>query len=181
METQRIDPSPEPSQDQLFVATTDQVGLARIHGRGSFQVSPSLKQFAQRMLDDGKQQIVVDLKHCEGMDSTFMGTLAGISQRFQKSGRQPVVMTGVSAKLSQLMKTLGLDRVVSIQKASWEPSPDEAPEVKEEAPAPPTSTLRSAEHILEAHETLVEISPANLSKFKDCLAFLREEVGSQEA
>lgn len=179
MDLRQSAPTQAVDRDHVYVAMTDTTGVARIQGRGSFKVSPTLKQFAQRMLDEGRTQLVVDLKHCEGMDSTFMGTLAGLSQRFQKAGGQPVTMTGVSPKLAQLMKTLGLDRLVQLQASSYKAGPDESQQIAAEAPV--SSALESAEHILEAHETLVEISPDNLSKFEDCLAFLREDVRNQRS
>lgn len=179
MDLRQSAPAQDDDRDQVFVAVTDNTGVARIMGRGSFKVSPTLKQFAQRMLDEGRTRLVVDLKHCEGMDSTFMGTLAGLSQRFRKAGGEPVIMTGVSPRLAQLMKTLGLDRLVQIQASSYKTGPDESQAI--EMPAPETSSLESAEHILEAHETLVEIAPENLSKFEDCLAFLREDVRNQRS
>jgi anti-anti-sigma factor len=157
---------------------SDTLGLARVHGRGSYKVSPTLKKFATRMLDEGRLKLVVDVERCEGMDSTFMGTLAGISQRLTKAGGEPVYMTSVSPKLHQLMKTLGLDRLVRIQPESWKAG--EATETLSEPESPELGSLESAEHILEAHETLVEISPENLSKFEDCLLYLRQDVQNRK-
>lgn len=179
MDLRQSSPIQDDDRDHVYVAVTDNTGVARIMGRGSFKVSPTLKQFAQRILDEGRTRLVVDLKHCEGMDSTFMGTLAGLSQRFRKAGGEPVVMTGVSPKLAQLMKTLGLDQIVQLQKASYKAGPEESQAIEE--PAPESSSLESAEHILEAHETLVAIAPENLTKFEDCLAFLREDVRNQRS
>jgi anti-anti-sigma factor len=168
----------EDARDRLFVAMSDSVGLARVEGRGSYKISRTLKQFATRMLEEGRNQLVMDLQGCEGMDSTFMGTLAGISQRYQHAGGEPVMMTGTSPKLYQLMKTLGLDRVVRIQSASWKPRESVSP--LSDTPSDEVSDLESAEHILEAHETLCEISPDNLSKFEDCLHFLRQDVENRK-
>ena len=171
-------PAEEPN-DKLYVAMSDDLGLARVHGRGSYKISPILKEFAERMLDSGRLQFVVNLKSCEGMDSTFMGTIAGISQRLTKAGGEKVIMTHVSEKLQNLMKTLGLTHLVQLQEHALEDDPDDLTQLRENQ-APEASSLESAEHILEAHETLVEISPDNLSKFKDCLQFLREDVQNRK-
>lgn len=176
----RLSNQPDEPFDRLFVAMSDTTGLARVQGRGNYKISPILKEFAARMLDEGRLQLVVDLKDCEGMDSTFMGTLAGISQRCQKAGGDSVVMTSVSPKLEQLMKTLGLNRLVRVQKASWKEEGQQE-EPLTELPAAEASPLESAEHILEAHETLVEISPDNFSRFEDCLHFLREDVRNRKS
>lgn len=178
MDLRQSELTEEPS-DKLFIAMSDSVGLAQVQGRGSFKISKTLKQFAARMLDDGRKKLVMDLKYCEGMDSTFMGTIAGISQRYQKAGGEPVIMTSVSPKLNQLMKTLGLDRLVRIQDTSWKPTEriTSLPEAAHQEESP----LEAAEHILEAHETLCQISPDNLSKFEDCLEYLRQDVQSRKS
>lgn len=179
-----MDPRPssfsEEPGDQLLIAKTETVGLARVQGRGSYKISPSLKEVAGKLLEEGRLQFVVDVSACEGMDSTFMGTLAGISQRYQKAGGQPVAMTGVSSKLEQLMKTLGLDRIVRIQESSWK-STDGVKEEALPADTQDSGSLEAAEHILEAHETLVQIAPENLSRFEDCLTYLREDVRKRQA
>jgi len=177
MDLRQSDLNEEPS-DKLFIAMSDSVGLARVQGRGSFKISKTLKQFAAQMLDDGRKTLVMDLKYCEGMDSTFMGTLAGISQRYQKAGGDPVMMTSVSPKLHQLMKTLGLDRLVKIQASSWK-TQEQVTSLPEGEPSQ-DSELEAAEHILEAHETLCKISPENLSKFEDCLNYLRQDVENRK-
>lgn len=154
---------------------SDRVGLARVQGRGSYKISPALKEFARQMREQGRKQFVVDLLECDGMDSTFMGTLAGICQRYTQAGGEPVAMTSVSPKLRQLMKTLGLDRLVQIQDTSWQQE-ESLTSLTGTASAPSASSLESAEHILEAHETLVKLSPENLSKFEDCIQYLRKDV-----
>ena len=43
--------------------------------------SPAVKAFCDERIADGETLVVVDLGGCTGMDSTFMGTLAGIAAR----------------------------------------------------------------------------------------------------
>src|SRR5450631_2319235 len=58
----------------------------RVEGRGSFQNSPALKEFSRKLIDEGRRKFVVDLKSCLAMDSTFMGTLAGLAIRLRDTG-----------------------------------------------------------------------------------------------
>jgi len=51
----------------------------RVEGKGSFLNSGNLKEFAQEMVNRGYREFVIDLEHCAMMDSTFMGTMAGVS------------------------------------------------------------------------------------------------------
>ena len=69
----------------MSAVSSVQVGVAgpaawvRVDGRGSFQNSSGLKDFAAEMKQRGIRQFVIDLKSCELMDSTFLGTLAGLA------------------------------------------------------------------------------------------------------
>ena len=74
-----------------------QVGLAgnvvwvRVDGRGTFQNSAGLKEFAAEMTRRGHRDFVVDLATCELMDSTFLGTLTGVALGLRPDGKLTVV------------------------------------------------------------------------------------------
>lgn len=172
-----MNPTPTPpggrhDEDQLRVATTDDTGYVKVFGRGSFKVSAALKQFAGRILDLGGSTLLVDLHDCIGMDSTFMGVLAGISQRLKRENAGQVVVTGASAKIVNLMTTLGLSRLVTILERDVEDLPArlEALERSNESP------LQSAETMLDAHQNLVEIQEDNALRFQDVLDYLHEDI-----
>lgn len=160
------------SQDQIQVAVGDDTGYAKVTGRGSYKVSGSMKTFAGRLMDMGKTRLVVDLRDCVGMDSTFMGVLAGISQRLRKESGGTVVVAGVSEKIANLMDTLGLSRMVEVTHRSL--AEDAGTFTPLETPA--ESPLESAETMLEAHENLVEIHEDNSLRFQDVLDYLREDI-----
>ena len=84
MEQNGLNNEVSPADDRILVTVDDAYALARVLGRGSYKVSRSLKEFASRVMDSGNAVFLVDLQHCVGMDSTFMGVLAGLSQRQQK-------------------------------------------------------------------------------------------------
>jgi anti-sigma B factor antagonist len=50
-----------------------------VEGNGSSTNSTALKDFAKEMIHLGARDFIVHLRNCPAMDSTFMGTLAGIS------------------------------------------------------------------------------------------------------
>ncbi|MBR2144534.1 MAG: STAS domain-containing protein, partial [Akkermansia sp.] len=58
----------------------------RCNSRGSFVNSPSLKSIAEKYISRGGKVIVVDLEICPGVDSTFMGTLAGLARKLMGTG-----------------------------------------------------------------------------------------------
>jgi len=158
-----------------------QVGLAgpvvwvRVEGRGTFQNSTGLKEFASEMTKRGHTEFVIDLKNCELMDSTFMGTLAGIAMRLGPAGKLHVVHP--NARCRQVLKNLGLDRVVSVEEDSSLRAPGEP--LRDAEGNPPREAKR--ETIIEAHENLVAADPANAVRFKDVIEFLKHKEPSPEA
>ena len=73
------------SQTLIQVGFNESTVWVRVSGRGSFQNSSPLKDFAKEMLSRGYKTFVIDLGECPVMDSTFMGTLAGIALKLQAS------------------------------------------------------------------------------------------------
>lgn len=157
-----------------------QVGIAgptvwvRVDGRGTFQNSTGLKEFAAEMTRRGHREFIVDLSDCELMDSTFIGTLAGIAMRLGSEGRLHVIRP--NARCRQVLKNLGLDRVLSVEEEAPTPAPGEP--LRDAEGNPPREAKR--ETIIEAHENLVAANAANAVRFKDVIDFLKHKPPSGE-
>jgi len=173
------------SGDQLLVAIHDGVAYVRLRNRGSFKVSKAMKQFGLSAVDQNLDRIVVDLSDCVGMDSTFMGVLAGLAFRLKKKNNGRLYMINLSSRTRGLLSTLGLDQLVETCMAGA--TPPEFDNVFSQGrdmnalAADESSRRETAEMMLEAHENLVEVSPENLPRFKDVLTFLREDIKKADA
>lgn len=176
MDTTSHQSDPNQADDRIQVTVDTDFALARVLGRGSYKISGSMKRFAASLIDQGTSLLIIDLEQCVGMDSTFMGMLAGISQRLQKEGGRKVVLTGVSQKLNHLMTTLGINRLVEIKNDIPSVSPSDMADLDQ----PEETPLDSANTMLEAHETLVEIDDDNRLRFQDVLDYLREDIQRQQ-
>ena len=143
-----------------------------VHGRASFKNSASLREFSREMMTRSHSDFVVDLSRCTAMDSTFMGTLAGIGLKLRETGRGQVAVCGASERNETLLRNLGLDHLLEIRSRS------EAACCDEEHPLDPSgaSAGEKARAMLEAHEALASVSAENLSKFKDVIEFLRQDL-----
>ena len=64
----------------------DSVGSG-VKGKVHFMNSPAVKAFGDERIAAGETCLVVDLGACTGMDSTFMGTLAGMAARLSAPTR----------------------------------------------------------------------------------------------
>jgi anti-anti-sigma regulatory factor len=144
----------------------------RVEGKGSFLNSTGLNEFAKEMINRGFREFAVDLKNCTVMDSTFMGTLAGIALRLRELGQGNLRVTNLNERNSDLLSNLGLDQLFVIEPRN------STPEMTTETPlagaAPDKAT--QAQTMLEAHEACVEANEANAAKFKDVLEYLKQDL-----
>jgi anti-sigma B factor antagonist len=172
--------APEQPVDRLLVAVFKDTAFISVRGRGSFKVSAAMKEFVNAEIAQGCRRLVLDMADCVGMDSTFMGVLAGLAARLKGQGAGKIVMVNLSLRTRGLLTTLGLDQVIEPHMAGDTPS-DIQPCVASQGDQAPLDTREkspqaTAETVVEAHEALVRLSPENLPRFKDVLNFLREDL-----
>jgi anti-anti-sigma regulatory factor len=150
-----------------------------VEGKGSFLNSAGVKEFAKEMVNRGHREFVVDLRNCPVMDSTFMGTLAMIALRLREIGQGNLRVTNLNERNHDLLTNLGLDQLFFMDASGIKDIPTDRAALE---PAPPATTDRSAqaETMLEAHEALIEADPENLTKFKDVLEYLKQDLHRTE-
>src|SRR5207244_11418706 len=66
------------------------------------------------MVDRGYREFVIDLANCAMMDSTFMGTMAGVALRLKELGRGHLHIVHCGNRSRDLLSGLGLDQIFSI-------------------------------------------------------------------
>jgi anti-sigma B factor antagonist len=155
----------------LVDAQADPV-VIRIEGRASFINSGAVKDFIAEMRRQGRARFVVDFKHCASMDSTFLGVLAGTALELRKlSPPGALILARAGERNLELIHNLGLHRLALV-----ETSAPRAATIGQALPTEQRTELDSARLVLEAHENLVAADGANLDKFQDVLAFLRNRV-----
>ncbi|BCX50104.1 anti-sigma-factor antagonist [Haloferula helveola] len=149
----------------------------RCEGKGSFMQSPALKECTKQRQDEGEKYFVIDLQACTGMDSTFMGFLAGLSARVGRSDGW-VHIASPGDRNRQSLEDLGLDCVLEISppEAPWRGKADEIrqglqPYVGKRLPG----MSERARHVLEAHRTLANTNEDNAKKFAGVLQVLEKQ------
>lgn len=146
-----------------------------MEGRGSFQNSTGLKEFAEEITRRGLHDFVVDLKDCELMDSTFLGTLTGIALKLGPTGSLKVIRP--NERNREVLRNLGLDRIFTVVESA--PATIPAGGLHEAETNPPRAAKRDT--ILEAHENLVAANPENAVRFKDVIDFLKHKEPEEQA
>ena len=149
--------------------------LVHICGRANFLNCSPLRTFFRKMVAKGKVEFSLDFTHCEGMDSTFLGILAGVAIETQRSEPQgEVTLTGLGERNLELVKNLGLQRIVTIVEDSGASSAEICKQTEELTKEDQTEEEKK-QMLIGAHEDLVKIDESNLAKFEDLLTFLKNE------
>lgn len=162
----------ELSSVYLVDASSDPV-VVRIVGRANFQNSGCLREFMNEMLTRGRRRFAIDFRDCAGMDSTFLGVLAGVAIGLRKvPDGGSLIALRVAARNLELMRNLGLHRLLTIDPGAGV----DLPVCRQALDVRVGTELESARMVLEAHENLVVADEANRAKFQDVLAFLRDRV-----
>ena len=163
----------------ILVGTTNKIVWIRVEGKGSFLNSAGVKEFAKEMVNRGHREFVVDLRNCPVMDSTFMGTLAMIALRLREIGQGSLHVINLNERNHDLLTNLGLDQLFSMDACGVK---DAVPSPRNTLPPDAAAADHSAqaETMIEAHEALIEADPGNLTKFKDVLEYLKQDLHRAE-
>lgn len=167
----------------ISVGVFDGFSWIRLQGKGSFQNSPALKAFGDARIAAGENRMVVDLEACTGMDSTFMGTLAGLAARLSAIEGGGLMIAEPGGRNRRSLEDLGLDFLMEIDPpaAAWRGRVD-AIRSALQAPLPADALGRSqrGRHVLEAHENLSHINDRNARTFAGVVTLLENDLSHEE-
>ena len=167
----------------ILVGVFEGFSWIRFEGKGSFLNSPAMKDFGEARIDAGDMCIIVDLDACTGMDSTFMGTLAGMAARLSAADGGVLEIAEPGERNRRSLEDLGLDFLMKIDPpaALWR---GQMELIREElrAPEDPASQadVQRVRHVLEAHQTLSNMSEKNAGEFAGVVKMLKEDLSAKE-
>ena len=145
--------------------------------------SPAVKAFGDERIAAGESCLVMDLSDCTGMDSTFMGTLAGMAARIAAHEGSVFQIAGSNDRNRRSLEDLGLDFLMEINPPSavWH-GMEEVIRSKLKPPQAPGALgqTQRARHVLDAHITLTGINDKNASDFKEVVTLLENELAGKE-
>ncbi len=175
---------PVTADSPILVGVFDGFSWIRLEGKGSFVNSPAVKAFGEDRIAAGETCLVADLAACTGMDSTFMGTLAGMAARLSvvEGGCLQIAEPGERNRRS--LEDLGLDFLMSIDPpdAAWRGSVDAIRSGLVGPRAPGVSgRVERTRHVLEAHQTLSDINERNARSFSGVIKLLESETAEKTA
>jgi anti-anti-sigma regulatory factor len=145
--------------------------------------SPAVKAFGDERIASGEHQLVVDLEVCTGMDSTFMGTLAGMAARLSAMAGGVLQIAEPGERNRRSLEDLGLDFLMEIDppSATWR---GKVESIRKELRSPQAGgaldSLQRTRHVLEAHQTLSDVNHKNAREFSKVVDILENELTAKE-
>jgi anti-anti-sigma regulatory factor len=158
---------------KLLILAGKHFACIKVIGRATFSCSVDFRTVITELHTKGYRWFVIELSECALMDSTFLGVLAGFGLNMRKNAdKEPVIeLWNPNVRIRELLENLGVLHLFQVCEGQ---SPGD-PQATEHTPIQCTReevTLAC----LEAHETLMAINPANVSKFKDVTKFMAEDL-----
>lgn len=164
-------------EPNFLVNPYDDPVVVKIHGKASFLNSSPIKEVFEQLTEQGKSRFVIDFLQCTGMDSTFLGILAGLGIKLMKmEPRGSVVLCRLGARNRELVRNLGLHRLLTLDEGEDCPEVESTGGMQAVGEAQRLSEVENARMVLQAHENLVEIDASNKTKFQDVISFLKNQV-----
>ena len=154
------------SAGTIQVAVVDAVACVKIAGPANFALGVDFKTVVANCCEQGGRVLLLDLTDCVNMDSTFLGILMSMTSRLDR-----IELLNPSERITDLLDSLG---VMDLLKVGEGGNPFEARLDTAESTKADKRALTEA--ILEAHQLLMKINPANVPKFKDVSKFLEEDL-----
>ncbi len=164
----------DPKQPTFLISAYSDPVVVKINGKANYLNCNAFREFTETILANGSRNIFIDFTECKGMDSTFLGILAGTAIELRKlSPVGELVVGNLSERNYELICNLGLQNLLTIS--------EESGQKDQEYNALQNQEVSDAKNILEAHENLTAADKENEAKFQDVIAFLRNQVEKGDA
>ena len=162
---------------KLLVLAGEKFACIKIIGRADFTSSIDFTTLVRELRQAGYGFFVLDLAECLLMDSTFLGVLAGFGLKMSGTGAehcdQGIELLNPNARITELLESLGVLHLFKVREGALTPA---GPIEARDHVSVKASKQEVTRACLEAHQTLMEINPANVAKFKEVARFLAEDL-----
>lgn len=170
--------SAQQQQPTFLVSAYSEPVVVRINGKANYLNCNDFREFMNKMVADGKNRFVIDLADCAGMDSTFLGILAGTALQLREQSPPGVlVLRNLNQRNHDLVENLGLHNLLTIGE---DVSESGAGDGETDFSGLENAEVDDVQQVLDAHENLVRADGDNAVKFQDVIAFLKNQVEQED-
>jgi len=161
----------DPQQPTFLVSAYSDPIVVRINGKANYLNCNSFREFIEQMLSEGRHHFLVDFENCQGMDSTFLGILAGTALELKKQNPPgKMILCKLSERNQELITNLGLQNLLTISEDKTDAEASTGFDSLE------NEEVSDARNVLKAHENLTKADKHNVAKFQDVISFLKNQV-----
>lgn len=172
-------------ESSIRVGCVGSVAWVSIDGAANHHNAGCIRQFLQECLRKGWKKFVIDLNHCRGIDSTFIGMLYRHAVRVDEEGEDGLLeVINAGERNERSIRKLGLDRLIQMDPEGlrWRREQDLVRENLEmSSSCDPLTRVEHTQMVLDAHEALVQANEENQSRFCDVIDFLKRDLEAQTA
>ncbi len=161
-------------KEGFMISGFEDNGYIEVLGPGTMNTAPILKDISLAMIDEGKHTIFLNMDQCDYVDSTFMGTLVNIQERFEKKGLHDgkLLLINMKDDHKKLFKMVGIDNILQSLPDEVD-VPDFDLKVIDECDVAREEKLKV---VVEAHEKLVQLNEVNKEKFENFVNVVKQEM-----
>lgn len=152
---------------EIIISNDGDAYFITVNGRATFEHASQLRNLAKSLENTAFSKICVDLEHCAGMDSTFMGILAMLGLRARAVGA-PMIIYNAGESNTALLYGLGLKKLFEFKTGEMAGSAGKD--------WSSTETSGRAETVLEAHQTLMSADEQNVKKFEKVVELVQKDL-----
>jgi len=166
---------------KILVFAGEKFVCIKISGRANFTSSIDFKTLVGELRQKGYQYFVLDLSECVLMDSTFLGVLTGFGLQMESQNRdaqtRAIELFNPNPRITDLLENLGVLHLFRVKHGRVS-----VPDCTERSHTPVNASREEVTRAcLEAHETLMQINPENVARFKEVTQFLAEDLKKLKA
>jgi anti-anti-sigma regulatory factor len=159
----------------MLVLEGEKFSRVKIIGWANSASIVDFKALVSRLRQRGCGYFVLDLSECRLMDSAFLGVLAGFGLEMRRAQKDScdlgIELFNPNPRIVESLETLG---ILHLFKLNQGPLPAaQGTEARAVEPLNP-SKEEVKRACLEAHQTLMQINPDNVSRFQEVAQFLAE-------
>ncbi len=166
------------SEMRLLAAFDGSTAHIRVIGRATFACSTCFRKFGEELTTEGIDHLVIDMKDCPNMDSTFMGVLTKFALELRKR-QERIQLAQATPDARRLLAELGVKKLFDFTEDA-EPEVDWC-QIYDGESNNGDDLLEQGKTSLQAHQKLIEADQSNLGRFGAVVDGLSEDVAGLEA
>ena len=156
---------------KIYAAELDNIPVLKFVGDVRVLMSSTLENYFDGLYEhDSLDAVLIDLTETRGIDSTTLGLLAKMAIKLKKMFDVQPTIVSTNANITRILQSMNFGAVTQIVSEPLARSAafGELTQLED-------SEARIRQRVIEAHQTLMELSEDNRLQFQDLVSVLKKE------